>query len=178
MEGGSVQAGSRKIRIKVNAFWNPKPTCPDWAEERSVKRKRARDCLSAANSSETPLGVSTARCPERSAGTQAAGRLLFAYFLLAKQKNSRSPAAAIERHQVSTTKLVRDSIKVSTGSTRTGESAEASIPQPERLGVGEWVQGSSYLNANPAPTRPGWAEERSFERVRARTCLSRRRVCA
>ena len=61
---------------------------------------------------------------------------------------------------------------------RTGENVEASIPQPERLGVGEWALCSPNLNANATPTRPGWAEERSFERVRARTCLSRRRVCA
>ena len=46
-----------------------------------------------------PSAPSTARCPEQSAGTQTAGRLFFAYFLLAKQKNSRSPAAATERQR-------------------------------------------------------------------------------
>ncbi len=42
---------------------------------------------------------STARCPERSAGTQTAGRLFLAYLILAKQKKSESPAAATERHR-------------------------------------------------------------------------------
>ena len=44
-----------------------------------------------ASSSETPLGVSTARCPERSAGTQTAGRLFLAYLILAKQKKVSRP---------------------------------------------------------------------------------------
>ena len=43
------------------------------AEERSGQRIRARDCLSEASSSETPLDASTAGCPKRSAGTQTAG---------------------------------------------------------------------------------------------------------
>ncbi|SFU32542.1 hypothetical protein SAMN05216350_101328 [Polaromonas sp. YR568] len=34
----------------------------------------------------TPLGSSTAGCPQRSVGTQTAGRLSFAYFSLAKQR--------------------------------------------------------------------------------------------
>ena len=44
--------------------------------------------------SETPPNPSTAGCPERSAGTQTAGRLSFGYFSLAKQRRSTSPAGA------------------------------------------------------------------------------------
>ena len=44
--------------------------------------------------SETPPNSSTAGCPERSAGTQTAGRLSFGYFSLAKQRRSTSPAGA------------------------------------------------------------------------------------
>src|SRR5437867_6840589 len=40
-----------------------------------------------------PPESSTASCPERSAGTQTAGRLFFAYFLLAKQKKVSSRRA-------------------------------------------------------------------------------------
>jgi len=40
------------------------------AEERSGQRIRARDCLSEASWSETPLDASTAGCPQRSEGTQ------------------------------------------------------------------------------------------------------------
>ena len=51
---------------------------------------------------QTPLEVSTAGCPKRSAGTQTSGRLLFAYFLLAKQEKvsrppGRDPASALQR---------------------------------------------------------------------------------
>ena len=45
------------------------------AEERSGQRIRARDCLSEASSSETPLDASTAGCPQRSEGTQRVGSL-------------------------------------------------------------------------------------------------------
>src|SRR5437867_9489257 len=40
-----------------------------------------------------PATPSSARCPERSAGTQTAGRLFFGYFLLAKQKKVTSRRA-------------------------------------------------------------------------------------
>ena len=45
------------------------------AEERSGQRIRARDCLSEASLSETPLDASTAGCPQRSEGTQPIGSL-------------------------------------------------------------------------------------------------------
>ena len=50
------------------------------AEERSGQQIRARDCLSAASLSETPLDASTAGCPKRSAGTQTVGSPSFAFF--------------------------------------------------------------------------------------------------
>src|SRR5437867_13311193 len=40
-----------------------------------------------------PATPSSARCPERSAGTQTAGRLFFGYFSLAKQKKVTSRRA-------------------------------------------------------------------------------------
>ena len=52
----------------------PHPGFPSGcAEERSGQRIRARDCLSEASLSETPLDASTAGCPKRSAGTQRVG---------------------------------------------------------------------------------------------------------
>ena len=70
------------------------------AEERSFKWIRARDCLSAASLSGTPLEASTAGCPKRSGGTQTVGSpFLLLTLLLAKQKKSESPAAATERHR-------------------------------------------------------------------------------
>ena len=69
------------------------------AEERSVKRNRARDCLSAASSSETPLGVSTAGCPQQSGGTQTVGSPFLCLLSFGEAKESRSPAAATERHR-------------------------------------------------------------------------------
>ena len=38
-----------------------------------------------------PSAPSTGRCPERSAGTQTAGRLFLAYLILAKQKKVSRP---------------------------------------------------------------------------------------
>ena len=58
----------------------PLPIPSVCAEERSGQRIRARDCLSAASLSETPLDASTAGCPKRSAGTQTVGSPSFAFF--------------------------------------------------------------------------------------------------
>jgi hypothetical protein len=59
------------------------------AEQRSVGRIRAGACLSAASLRQTPPNVSSAGNP---AGARSTARLLFAYFLLAKQeKVSRPP---------------------------------------------------------------------------------------
>ena len=53
---------------------------------------RAARCLSEASLRGPPLFPGSAGCPKRSEGTQTAGRLFFAYFLLAKEKTSESPA--------------------------------------------------------------------------------------
>ena len=57
-----------------------------------------------------PLAASSARCPKRSVGTQTAGRLFFAYFLLAKQKKvSRrraTPGKPSEGEQLSIQELL------------------------------------------------------------------------
>ena len=114
------------------------------AEERRARRIRARACLSAASLHETPAGPSTAGRLLGSDANLAAlqrnapfgraigsanldsdpknlsrqqGRLFLAYFLLAKQKTSESPAAATERHQdPSTNQPINSSEKASTGS--------------------------------------------------------------
>ena len=64
------------------------------AEERSGQRIRARDCLSEASSSETPLDASTAGCPQRSEGTQPAGSLFLGLLSFGEAKESESPAGA------------------------------------------------------------------------------------
>ena len=69
------------------------------AEERRSRRNRARDCLSAASSSGTPAGPSTAGCPQRSGGTQTVGSPFFSLGFFGESKKSKSPAAATERHQ-------------------------------------------------------------------------------
>ena len=98
----------------------PPPQNPcECAEERKPRRNRARDCLSAASSSGTPLEASTARLRLLGSDTDFAamqsiapagraigsansgsdpknrsrhqGRLFFAYFLLAKQKKVGRP---------------------------------------------------------------------------------------
>ena len=77
-----VLAGTRS-RIRLQS--HPPSGC---AEERRARRIRASDCLSAASSSSTPAGPSTAGCPRSASegGRRQRGRLFFAYFLLAKQK--------------------------------------------------------------------------------------------
>jgi hypothetical protein len=65
----------------------PAPDCPVLAGPRSAETSGSGLALSERSEfSQTPLGSSTAGCPERSAGTQTAGRLFFGDFLLAKQK--------------------------------------------------------------------------------------------
>ena len=78
----------------------PPPQNPcECAEERTPRRNRARDCLSAASSSGTPAGLSTARCPQRSGGTQTPGSPFFCLLFFGEAKKSESPAAATERHR-------------------------------------------------------------------------------
>ncbi|PIF76394.1 hypothetical protein CLU95_3555 [Variovorax sp. 54] len=68
------------------------PTPSVCAEERSVSRIRARSCLSEASLGETPRNVSTAGCPQRSAGTQTAGSPFFCLRFFGEAKKSRSAA--------------------------------------------------------------------------------------
>ena len=97
----------------------PQNPC-ECAEERSFKRIRASDCLSAASSSGTPTGLSTGRCPQRSGGSQTPGSpFLLLTLLLAKQKKSESPAAATERHRTCQRTQHFIEHKASTGSART-----------------------------------------------------------
>ena len=80
------------------ALLTPVPRVPSvCAEERSGQRIRARDCLSAASSSETPLDASTAGCPKRSAGTQTVGSPFLCLLSFGEAKESESPAGATTR---------------------------------------------------------------------------------
>ena len=70
------------------------PTPSACAEERRSSRIRASDCLSAASSSSTLAGPSTAGCPAaKRRGRRQRGRLFFAYSILAKQKKMSSRRA-------------------------------------------------------------------------------------
>ena len=82
-------------RGAVWLFGSPIPSV--CAEERSGQRIRARDCLSEASSSETPLDASTAGCPKRSAGTQTVGSPFLCLLSFGEAKESESPAGANTR---------------------------------------------------------------------------------
>ena len=79
------------------------------AEERNFRRIRARACLSEASLHETPTEASTAGCPQRSGGTQTPGSPFLCLLSFGEAKESRSPAAATERHRNSSTNQVFDS---------------------------------------------------------------------
>jgi hypothetical protein len=82
--GENALCASSPPRIRVG-FLSSHPS--GWAEERSRKRIRASDCLSAASSSSTPFSASTAGCPAaQRRGPGPSGRLFFGDFLLATQK--------------------------------------------------------------------------------------------
>ena len=105
----SVIERAKRAQYSPNSGLPPPSVC---AEERSFKWIRARDCLSAASSSGTPLEASTAGCPQRSGGTQIVGSpFLLLTLLLAKQKKSESPAAATERHRILAKNAVIESRK-------------------------------------------------------------------
>ncbi len=87
--GEDAQSASSPPRIRVG-FLFPHPS--GRAEERSRKRIRASDCLSAASSSSTPFSASTAGCPEaQRRGPGPSGRLSFGYFSLATQRKVPRP---------------------------------------------------------------------------------------
>jgi hypothetical protein len=89
------------------------------AEERRARRIRARACLSAASLHETPAGPSTAGCPQRSGGTQTPGSPFLCLLSFGEAKESRSPAAATERHRTYQRTQRSIQTKASTGSART-----------------------------------------------------------
>ena len=120
----SPQSGLNSPRIRIRLRTPPPSVC---AEERSFKWSRARDCLSEASASGTPLEASTAGCPQRSGGTQTAGSPFFGLPYFGEAKKGESPAAATERHQDLATNLVFDSSK-----RRRQVRPDPSIPQDER----------------------------------------------
>ena len=81
----------------------------EWAEEPKPRRIRARTCLSEASLHETPAGLSTGGCPQRSGGTQTPGSPFLCLLSFGEAKESRSPAAATARHRNSSTNQIFDS---------------------------------------------------------------------
>ena len=86
-------------RTQCSPNLNPEPAPSVCAEERRARRIRARACLSAASLHETPAGLSTAGCPQRSGGTRTVGSPFFSLGFFGEAKKSKSPAAAIERRR-------------------------------------------------------------------------------
>ncbi len=103
--GHEAAAGAQRQRRWVLGIWDwlfgaersegvSVSTPSGCAGERSVSRIRARPCLSEASLGETPRNVSTAGCPERSAGTQPAGSPFLWLLSFGEAKESSSPAGA------------------------------------------------------------------------------------
>jgi hypothetical protein len=116
--------------------WLPSPSV--CAEEHSGQRIRARDCLSAASLSETPLDASTAGCPKRSAGTQTVGSPSFAFFSW-RRKKRRCAAGRTSRHPplAQACNPISAQAPASTSSARTGGSrAQASTDSTQTGGGG------------------------------------------
>ncbi|AYM97632.1 hypothetical protein EAG14_17940 [Acidovorax sp. 1608163] len=96
----SAAPSARRLRPRSRAEQRDGP-CGCWfpipsvcAEERSGQRIRARDCLSAASLSETPLDASTAGCPSAQRwGRRQWGRLLLPSFLGDARKEGAPPGA-------------------------------------------------------------------------------------
>ena len=122
------------IRSRIRS---PNPC--ECAEERKPRRKRARDCLSEASSSETPAGLSTAGCPQRSGGTQAPGSPFFGLPYFGEAKKGESPAAATERHQ----DLAKNAVIESRRRVRRA--------QPERV---EKIRDRAFLGSEPKFPEP------------------------
>ena len=89
-QGARVGGRAQRWPVWLSGFGFPSGC----AEERSGQRIRARDCLSEASSSETPLDASTAGCPQRSEGTQPVGSLFLGLLSFGEAKESESPAGA------------------------------------------------------------------------------------
>ena len=88
------RVGAERSAAKQRPVWMFCPLCPSGcAEERRVWRIKARDCLSAASSSETPPNPSTAGCPgAKRRGRRQWGRPFFGSFLSAtRKKGTRMP---------------------------------------------------------------------------------------
>ena len=71
--------------------WTSSPSLLSTPDAHSVRRIRARVCLSAASLRETPLNASTTGRLERSGGTGIAGRTSLPTFLLRNKKVGRPP---------------------------------------------------------------------------------------
>ncbi len=74
-----------------NPFLHPFPNPSVCAEERKSRRIRDRACLSEASLHDTPAGLSTAGCPERSAGTQTVGSPFLWLLSFGEAKESDEP---------------------------------------------------------------------------------------
>ena len=91
-QGARVGGRAQRWPVWLSGFGFPSGC----AEERSGQRIRARDCLSEASSSETPLDASTAGCPvAKRRGRRQWGRPFFGDFLSAKRKKVTAPPGAL-----------------------------------------------------------------------------------
>ena len=163
------------------AVWLPIPSV--CAEERSGQRIRARDCLSEASSSETPLDASTAGCPvAKRRGRRQWGRLLLPSFLGDARKEGAPPGALPgsrpwQRHaakRLATNQITMNSIASSTYPI----SARAQLnPQPPTAPCGTWFRSNHRVSR--AASVSGWrdssvASTRSAMSARFMPCSSTR----
>ena len=163
-------------------FGSPIPSV--CAEERSGQRIRARDCLSEASSSETPLDASTAGCPvAKRRGRRQWGRPFFGDFLSAKRKKVTAPPGAhpgsrpLQKHaakRLATNQITMNSIATSAYPI----SARAQFnPQPPTAPCGTWFRSNHRVSR--AASVSGWrdssvASTRSAMSARFMPCSSTR----
>ncbi|UUZ75733.1 hypothetical protein LP414_29500 [Polaromonas sp. P1(28)-13] len=97
-----------RVLILVLVFGIRFLACPVLAGPALLKESGIRAALFEPQASlrGPPLSLSSTGCPERSAGTQTAGRLFFGYFLLAKQKKvtSRRATPGLRPQKIPTTR--------------------------------------------------------------------------
>ena len=133
----------------------PQNPC-ECAEERKPRRIRARDCLSAASSSGTPLEP-----------TQAPGSPFLCLLSFGEAKESRSPAAATERHRNSSKYALLDQ-------TRGFDTLAYPVLRYRRVSPNGWGtrlrQGSARTEPNqPIRARPPFSAQVRVHRI----CITR-----
>ena len=82
---------SPQLLVIADLIRNPWGTERGWIPDQVRDDREKREPESESISHPVEAGPSSAGCPQRSEGTQTSGRLLFAYFLLAKQEKVKRP---------------------------------------------------------------------------------------